>query len=80
VSHKPPKCDACGRRIRTNTHELRLSDLVTGQFLGRYHAACQAAAAKYVEPGAVLKFTIAHPRRCGPNQEHCDAALSEVVV
>ena len=78
MSKKPPKCDHCNRRIRRSQHEMRLSDLLMGQSLGRYHApGCQAAAAKYFEAGAVLRVTIAHPDRCGPDQERCDGGLSE---
>ncbi len=82
VSHQPPRCDACDKRIRPNHHYIRLSDLTTGQVIGRYHARppCQLAVTKYLEAGAVLRFSIAHPDRCGPNQEHCDAALNEVVA
>jgi hypothetical protein len=77
VSKKPPRCDSCNRRIRRSQHELRLSDLLTGQLLGRYHAACQAAAAKYFRPGVLLRATIAHPDRCGDRQEFCDGGLRE---
>src|SRR4051794_29233147 len=50
VSYKPPRCDACNKRIRRNHHELLLSDFQTGQIVGHYHARpeCQAAAAKYI--------------------------------
>jgi hypothetical protein len=79
VSKKPPRYDACSRRIRRNQHELRLSDLATGQVVGHYHARldCQGAAAKYLVEGAVLRATFVHPDRCGDNQDHCDGGLSE---
>jgi hypothetical protein len=82
VSLKQPRCDACNRRIRPSHHELRLSDLATGQAIGRYHAQpkCQAAAAKYFERGVVLRVTIVHPDRCGAEQEDYDGALSEEVA
>jgi hypothetical protein len=78
-----PRCDACGRRLRQNQHEVHLSDFLTGQLLGRYHAGigqgrCMAAAAKYVQPGAVTMATFLHPDRCGDDQENCDAGLLEV--
>jgi predicted RNA-binding Zn-ribbon protein involved in translation (DUF1610 family) len=72
-------CDACGRRLRPNHHELHLSDPQTGQLVGRYHAPrCQAAAAKYfvAKLGVVLVATYVHPDRCGENQEHCDGGLA----
>lgn len=77
-----PRCDHCGRRIRKSQHELRLSDALTGQAIGLYHArpACQEGAARYFVGGAVLRATIAHPERCGPDQEHCDGGLSEVAA
>ena len=83
MSTKPPKGDACNRRIRRTTHELRLSDLATGQAIGRYHArpACQSAAMAYFRPGVVLKITVAHPARCGdsPHFNQCDGALGELL-
>ncbi len=80
-----PKCDSCGRRFRQNQHELHLSDFLTGQLLGRYHAGigwgrCMEAGAKYVQPGAVTLASFIHPDRCGDDQEHCDAGLSELVA
>jgi hypothetical protein len=83
MSHQPPRCDACDRRIRRNHHGIRLSDLTTGQLIGRYHARppCQGSAMKYFEPGVVLRMTIVHPDRCGPEQECCDlGAIGEVVA
>ena len=76
---KQRKCDACGKRIRASHHELRLRGALTGQAIGLYHARphCQAAAAKYFAPGVVLRGTIAHPERCGPDLERCDGGLSE---
>jgi hypothetical protein len=79
VSHQPPRCDACDKRIRQNHHYLRLSDLTTGQVIGRYHTrpGCQAQASKYFEPGAVLRFSVVHPGRCGDDFEACDGGLLE---
>jgi hypothetical protein len=75
VSNKPPRCDSCGKRIRPNHHLLVLSDFQTGQIIGRYHIACQAAIASYVAPGVVLNATIVHPDRCwvGEALADCDA-------
>ena len=77
-----PRCDHCGKRIRPNHHELRLSYPTSGQGIGRYHTRpdCQAAAAKYLTGGTVLLATYYHPPRCGDDQAHCDAGLSEVVA
>jgi hypothetical protein len=33
-----PRCDACKKRIRPNHYELRLTDPMTGQVVGHYHA------------------------------------------
>ena len=79
MSHKPPRCDACNKRIRRNHHELLLSDFQTGQVVGHYHARpeCQAAAVKYIVGGVVLNATFVHPDRCGDDQEHCDGGLTE---
>jgi len=79
VSKKPPRCDACNRRIRRNHHELLLSDFQTGQVVGHYHArpGCQGAAAKYITDGAVLQVSFVHPDRCGDEQEYCDGGLPE---
>jgi hypothetical protein len=80
VSKKPPRCDACNRRIRKNHHELVLRDFETEQVLGCYHArpGFQAAATKYIVPGVVLRGTYYHPERCGGEAlEHCDGWLSE---
>jgi len=76
---KPLRCDACGKRVRRNQHELRLSDLITGQIIGCYHARpeCMGAAKKYLEGGVALTATFAHPDRCGPNQENCDAGIGD---
>ncbi len=80
MNHKPPKCDACERRIRKNRHAIRLSDLTTGQVIGRYHARplCQSAGSKYVARGVALRFSVVHPARCGEDFEECDGGLSEV--
>ena len=82
MSNNSPKCDACGRRVRPKHHELLLSDALTGQVIGHYHARpdCQGAATKYLRSGAVIMATFVHPDRCGPEQEHCDAGLSEKVA
>jgi len=79
MSYKPPRCDSCNRRLRPNHHELVLSDFLTGQVVGRYHArpGCQGAAAKYLVGGVALAATFVHPDRCGDEQEHCDGALPE---
>jgi hypothetical protein len=78
-------CDACGKRLREHQHELLLRDLFTGQVLGHYHAGaawdeCMAQAGKYISRGAALQATFIHPDRCGDEQEHCDAGLSELVA
>lgn len=75
------RCDACNRRLRPSHHELHLSDALTGQLIGRYHAGvgwdgCMTAAGKYVRSGVVLVATFVHPDRCGPDQEHCDGGLA----
>jgi hypothetical protein len=80
MSTRATRCDACNRRIRANQHELLLSDLRTGQQVGRYHAAgrCISRAYAYMrQPGAVLRLSVVHPLRCGPNQALCDAGYSE---
>jgi hypothetical protein len=85
MSKKAPRCDACSRRIRPNHHELHLSDPLTGQLIGVYHAGagwsgCMSAASKYAKPGVVILGTFLHPDRCGPNQERCDGGAFEVVA
>ncbi len=79
MSNKPPRCDSCNRRLRKSQHELALSDLETGQVVGRYHTRpeCQAAATRYLVVGAVLRGTVYHPERCGEDMEHCDGGVSE---
>ena len=79
MSHKPPKCDACDKRIRKTHHAIRLSDLTTGQVIGSYHARppCQLEAAKYVARGVALRFSVVHPDRCGDDFEKCDGGLLE---
>jgi hypothetical protein len=83
---KHPRCDACKWRLRENQHELHLTDPLTGQVIGRYHAdpgshaECMARAEKYFQPGEVVLLNVVHPDRCGPDQEHCDAGLSEAVA
>jgi hypothetical protein len=56
------KCDACGKRLRKNHHELLLRDLLTGQVIGHYHAglawsSCRAQAAKYTKPSSTRSVT-----------------------
>ena len=80
---KPPKCDACGRRIRAGHHELRLSDPRTSQLIGLYHAGagyteCMQSAKRYFVPGMALQATVVHPDRCGDDQEHCDAGAADL--
>jgi hypothetical protein len=76
---KLPRCYACNKRVRLNQHELVLSDFMTGQVVGHYHARpeCQRASAKYITGGVALSVTFIHPDRCGENQEQCDGELSE---
>ena len=79
-NNKSPVCDSCNRRINKSQHELVLSDALTGQKVGRYHARprCQESAIGYMtQPGVVLLATFVHPSRCGPQQEFCDGELSE---
>jgi hypothetical protein len=73
------RCDRCNRRVRPGHHELRLTDPSSGQLVGRYHTrpACQEAATKYLTRGTVLVASFIHPDRCGPNQQYCDAGLTE---
>ena len=73
------RCDCCNKRIRLNHHELVLSDFMTGQVVGHYHARleCQGAAAKYLVGGVALSATFVHPDRCGDDQEHCNGGLPE---
>jgi hypothetical protein len=71
--------------MRPAHHELHLTDPRTGQVIGRYHAGethadCMAQAEKYFRPGEVVLLTVVHPDRCGADQEHCDAGLSEAVA
>jgi hypothetical protein len=79
MSNHPPRCDSCERRIRRNHHALRLSDLLTGQVGGYYHArpGCMEPATKSLVGEAVLRFSFVHSDRCGDDQEHCDAGLPE---
>ncbi len=80
TTKKLPRCDGCDCAIRYSHHELVISDLATGQIVGRYHVICQRDAAKYFVPGAVFQATYFHPERCGENQEFCDAGAFEVVA
>jgi hypothetical protein len=80
---KPSKCDACGKRMRPVHHELHLTDPMTGQVIGRYHAGiawgdCQFHATKYLVVGAVVQAAVVHPDRCGAEMEHCDAGFQVV--
>jgi predicted RNA-binding Zn-ribbon protein involved in translation (DUF1610 family) len=79
MSKKTPRCDSCGRRIRLNQHEFFLRDFETGQAIGRYHAACQGAATKYLLSGtaAAYRGTYYHPPRCGGDLMRCDGGASE---
>jgi hypothetical protein len=81
--NRPRRCDACGKRMRENHHELHLSAPLTGQVLGRYHAGmafggCMVTASKYFSVGNAVKATFAHPDRCGDDQEHCDAGFADL--
>lgn len=79
MSKSPSRCDSCNRRLRKNQHEFVLRDFETGQVVGRYHTRpeCQAAAAKYMVAGVVLRGTVYHPKRCGADMEQCDGGVSE---
>ena len=57
-----------------------MSDLATGQVIGRYHARppCRESVIKYFEAGALLRVSIVHPRSCGPEQENCDAGIGDI--
>jgi len=69
-------CDKCSCRVRPNHHALLLSDLLTGQRIGYYHAPqCLEAAVKYITNGAAIRASFMHPDSCGPQQEHCNAGL-----
>ncbi len=82
MSKKPTRCDACNRRIRPNQHMFILRDFETEQIVGRWHAACQGAAAKYLLSGTAAAFrgTYYHPERCGGDLEHCDGGAPEWVA
>jgi hypothetical protein len=85
MSTKPARCDACNSRIRRTHHELVLTEPMTGQVVGHYHAGerkqdCQRVAVKYLVGGALLMATFVHPDRCGSNQDLCDGGLSEAVA
>ena len=80
---KRPKCDACGKRLREYHHELVLTDFVTDQVIGRYHAGavyteCMQSATRYFVPGVALQATVVHPDRCGDDQENCDAGVADL--
>jgi hypothetical protein len=79
MSHKPPRCDSCNNRIRTNQHALRLSDLLTGQVLGLYHGRpdCMESAVGYITGGTALRASVLHPPRCGDDMEDCDGGFWE---
>ncbi len=75
------RCDACQKRIRHQHHEARLIDAESGQVIGRYHAPCSGAAARYLtRPGAVLTLRIFHPQKCGPDLRRCDGGVAERVA
>ncbi len=79
MNKKTLQCDACGRRIRINQHDLLLRDFETGQILGHYHAhpGCQGAMASYFTPGVALRATVSHPPRCGGDLTRCDGGAAE---
>ncbi len=78
MSNKPPRCDACDKRIRLSHHEFILRDFETEQIVGRWHAACQGAAAKYLTAAAAaFRGTYYHPERCGDDLSLCDGGLPE---
>lgn len=80
TSKRAPRCDGCDRAIRHSHHELVISDLTTGQVVGRYHGIRQHSATKYFVPGAAFRAVYYHPDRCGPDQRFCDAGAFEVVA
>jgi hypothetical protein len=82
MGKRPTRCDSCDRRIRRTHHEFVLRDFETEQIVGRWHAACQGAAAKYLLSGTAAAFrgTYYHPERCGGDLEHCDGGAPEWVA
>jgi len=79
MSKRPTRCDACNRRIRLSHHEFVLRDFETEQIVGRWHAACQGAAAMYLTAAAAAAFrgTYYHPPRCGDDLSLCDGGAAE---
>ncbi len=82
MSKRPTRCDACNRRIRRTHHEFILRDFETEQIVGRWHAACQGASAKYLLTGTAAAFrgTYYHPERCGDDLSLCDGGVAERVA
>ena len=76
MSKRPTRCNACNKRIRLNQHEFILRDFETEQIIGRWHAACQGAAAKHLT-AAAFRGTYYHPPRCGDDLSLCDGGLPE---
>ncbi len=75
---KSPRCDACDKRIRLNQHMFILRDFETEQIIGRWHAACQGAAAKHLTAtAAAFRGTYHHPPRCGDDLSLCDGGAAE---
>ncbi len=73
MSKRPTRCDSCNRRIRPNQHMFILRDFSTEQIIGRWHAACQSAATKYLTAtAAAFRGTYHHPPRCGDDLSSCD--------
>jgi hypothetical protein len=54
-----------------------LRDFETEQIIGRWHAACQGAAAKYLTAAAAFRGTYYHPPRCGDDLSLCDGGAVE---
>jgi len=78
MGKRPTRCDACNRRIRLSQHMFILRDFETEQIIGRWHAACQGAAAKYLTAAAAaFRGTYYHPPRCGDDLSLCDGGAVE---
>ncbi len=77
MSKRPTRCDYCNRRIRLAHHEFVLRDFSTEQIIGRWHVACQGAAAKYLLTAAAFRGTYYHPPRCGDDLSSCDGGVLE---
>jgi hypothetical protein len=77
------RCDSCERRVRPNQHGIRLSDLLTGQLVGQFHArpGCRDGVTRHFDqPGAALRVSVVHPSRCGDDFEKCDGGLLEEIA